>query len=832
MQRRVLLSISTGVALFIWALPCPAQTRSQSRPPAQRAAAQSTPPAQAQPKYKGIWERVNYGEDINLNSVYFVSAQTGWASGGGSGGAGTILNTQDGGEHWNVQWGDPHGTEDAPGNFFFLDATHGWVRQGYNHLLHTTDGQTWVSSGTIGHYTYDYVFTSEKNGLSVANGPEIYRTNDGGRSWKVVNQCSVKIQVDGLPRNVQCNWDKLHFPTPTNGYAIAWIDQTSIAVLGKTTDGGATWTVKVFDDLAGGYPSDVFFLDANTGFMRKGNTYEGQLSKTTDGGVSWTPSASPKGVTLRFADPDVGWEFYGNELHFTTDGGLHWNSRAFKFPAEVSAFSLPRRDRAYVVGNHGMVYRYRVVTIDFTAAGALDATAMPVYGGPILDHLQQMKAQVAALQAKLGAGAASGAPTSSRAPAAGAGNANFLAVNYRAGGSRSAGQDAGAQGGFVQDADTSNVPTSPFVQNCCNQQVQNLQSSFSSFTQQVPTFSGKFRNLNLIFVGLNMAMDLMSRAKQIRSSFVALKNAPNAQAAVAALADLATKLEGTSQAINSGFQNIRADVAPGGTSGAPPGMGQGGAGPGGGNSFGAGNGAGSASQGIGQSGAAPVGGTSSVSGATTSSPGNQQFNQVAQPAAFSATQNNVAPSAGGPLTVGMLPFLDNTGSGGQDLSLALSRVVQTEIARSTDLQARVLQLDNGTNIAAIDANAAVAIGQAQNVRVIVIGTVLAATSEQSSKSANIPSIGGFHIGGSANSVKATVTLQAVLYNVSTGAKIDTVQATGTNSQTKVGTNISSSLGDLSTGGNGFDNSPIGKAFHSAVTDLVKKVAADEPKMAH
>jgi hypothetical protein len=551
--------------------------------------------------------------------------------------------------------------------------------------------------------------------------------------------------------------------------------------------------------------------------MRKGNIYEGQLSKTTDGGATWTAGASPKGAILRFADPDVGWEFYGNELHFTTDGGQHWNSRAFKFPTEVTAFTLPRRDRAYVVGNHGMIYRYRVVPIEFTAAGALDAPAMPAYGGPILDHLQEMKTQVAALQAKLGAGAASSGPTRSRAPAA-RGKANFLAVNFRPGGSRSANEEAGAQGGFVQDTDTSTVPTSPFVQNCCNQQVQNLQSSFSSFTQQVPTFSGKFRNLNLIFVGLNMALDLMGRAKQIRTSFVALKNAPNAQAAVAALADLATKVEGTSQAINSGFQNIRADVAPGGTSGASPGVSQGGAGPGGANSFSA------------AGGASPSGGASYGAGAGAA-PGYQPSNQAAQPGAFSATQN--APTAaGGPLTIGMLPFLDNTGSGGQDLSLALSRAVQAEIAQSTHLQGRVLQLDSGTNIAAIDANAAVAIGQTQNVRVILVGTVLAATSEQSSKSASVPSIGGFHIGGNANSVKATVTLQADIYNVSTGAKIDTVRGTGTNSQTKVGTNISSSLGDLSTGGNGFDNSPIGKAFHSAVTDLVKKVAAEEPRMPH
>ena len=342
----------------------------------QTTAAQHSNAGQAKPRYKAIWERVNYPEDVSLNSVYFVSAQTGWVSGGNGKGAGVILNTQDGGNHWSVQWGDPQGKDDAPTDFFFLDATHGWVRQGYNDLLHTTDGQNWVAGAKIDHYTSDYLFTSEKNGVAISGGRNIYYTTDGARTWKVVNQCAAKIQVDGLSRDVECNWDKLHFPSATTGYAVAWIDHSDIAVVGKTRDGGATWALTL-TDVGVGYPSDVFFLDENTGFMRRGNTYTGQLVKTTDGGATWSPGAAIKGKKLWFVDPEVGWSFYGRELRFTTDGGQHWNSREFKFPVEPNAFSLPTRDRAYVVGDHGMIYRYEVVPIEYTAAGALDAPAMP-----------------------------------------------------------------------------------------------------------------------------------------------------------------------------------------------------------------------------------------------------------------------------------------------------------------------------------------------------------------------------------------------------------------------------------------------------------------------
>jgi Curli production assembly/transport component CsgG len=180
--------------------------------------------------------------------------------------------------------------------------------------------------------------------------------------------------------------------------------------------------------------------------------------------------------------------------------------------------------------------------------------------------------------------------------------------------------------------------------------------------------------------------------------------------------------------------------------------------------------------------------------------------------------------------VGILPFVDNTGSGGDDLATALSRAVQAEIAHSTQLQGRVIKLDEGTDPSSVDADQAVGLGRTQRVDAILVGTVLDASSEESNKSADGPTLGGFHLGGSAHSVKASVTLQGDLYNTTTGKQIDSIRVTGNASQTKVGANVSSSLGDLSTGGSSFDNSPIGKALHSAVSDLVKKIAAEQSSM--
>ena len=148
--------------------------------------------------------------------------------------------------------------------------------------------------------------------------------------------------------------------------------------------------------------------------------------------------------------------------------------------------------------------------------------------------------------------------------------------------------------------------------------------------------------------------------------------------------------------------------------------------------------------------------------------------------------------------IGLLPFVDNTGSGGQDLSAALSRAVQAEIAHSSQLQGRAIALDNGVNPTSIDATKAVQIGQAQNVDVVMLGTVIEATSQQASKAINGPSIGGFHVGGSAQEIKAVVTLQGDLYDVTTGKQIESIRVTGNASQKGIGGDVNTTLGDLSS----------------------------------
>ena len=110
------------------------------------------PSSSTQPKFKAIWEPVNFNKDIELNSVAFTSAEEGWIVGAKN----TIIHTKDGGKTWEVQLGgDPASTDRPLQEVFFLDDRHGWARGSAEQMLQTTDGATWQEVGKFsGHWIH------------------------------------------------------------------------------------------------------------------------------------------------------------------------------------------------------------------------------------------------------------------------------------------------------------------------------------------------------------------------------------------------------------------------------------------------------------------------------------------------------------------------------------------------------------------------------------------------------------------------------------------------------------------------------------------------------
>jgi photosystem II stability/assembly factor-like uncharacterized protein len=344
--------------------------------------AQAQRPAKsAAPKFKAIWEPVNVKEDLKLMSVHFVTPEEGWVAGGRDElNGGVIFHTQDGGATWESQLGDPQSSDRAYVQLRFQSPTLGWAAQstsgGDHNLLRTTDGKNWAVQGTVAQHRTDYTFTSADVGF-VASGDSIQRTQDGGQHWQSAYRCRVQAEVNGLTRDMPCEFEKIFFLNPTTGYAISRaLPGRAGSVLARTTDGGDTWKASVILPGVDGKEGALWFTSEKRGVFR---SLDAKLFYTDDGGGSWIGASGQADgkPEIQFADADVGWMVHYQTMSYTTDGGRHWISRQIPFPAPVAAFSLVNRSRGYAVGEHGMVYRYRIVPIDYTAKGMVSAPAMP-----------------------------------------------------------------------------------------------------------------------------------------------------------------------------------------------------------------------------------------------------------------------------------------------------------------------------------------------------------------------------------------------------------------------------------------------------------------------
>lgn len=468
---------------------------------------------------KAVWEPVNYPDDLELNDVFFVTDQEGWITGGKSAmRGGVILHTSDGGDHWDVQVGDPQSADRAFHDLRFIEPTHGWATQhtgSDERLLHTTDGIHWQLAGKMKEHFEDYQFTSDNDGVMV-HREDIFTTHDGGRSWSPVFKCRAKVEVNGLTREMRCQWVRLQFLTPQTGYAIGYavgshLDQVFVA---RTDDGGQSWNLSTSPVM--GQAGDAFLIDDRTGYLRTGAPNTGQLFKTSDSGATWQGLAASPGKRIAFADPEVGWAVYLRKVSFTHDGGGTWNSREYPFPTAVKAFSLPRRDRGYVVGDHGMIYRYRVVPLSFAVKGLIEAPRLAPFDFTVPNELQQLSAQMQSLQAAAtttAGGVPSTAGTSTAAP--------------------------GAAPGVTQ-------------------QLTTLENTLNVVDAQTPAFVSRYRNLNLLMVGLQMTSQLPQQIADLKQSFATLKSGKDEQARAAAMGDFSTKLQGVITFMNTNFHSASA----------------------------------------------------------------------------------------------------------------------------------------------------------------------------------------------------------------------------------------------------------------------------------
>jgi photosystem II stability/assembly factor-like uncharacterized protein len=195
-----------------------------------------------------------------------------------------LFQSRDGGRSWTVLRDPPSSASPFP---VFLSPTEGWSpthdpQRGY--VFRTTDGgDTWdrrdLPPGAVGSDVFTVVRARPGGGVeadvfsqSSPSPPMIYATFDHGGAWTAV---TVPVPGDGTP--IQC-MDSTQ----------CWIAEG--AVLYKTTDGGQSW--KPFAQVDAGLEL-TNVLDSRDAWGLVHLAYGTGLVSTTDGGKTWKPVGAP-----------------------------------------------------------------------------------------------------------------------------------------------------------------------------------------------------------------------------------------------------------------------------------------------------------------------------------------------------------------------------------------------------------------------------------------------------------------------------------------------------------------------------------------------------------
>ncbi len=114
-----------------------------------------------------------------VNSIYFVSANNGWAAGNN----GSILSTNDQGLTWNSQ---ASGTTMHLNGICFANINEGWAVGDSGTILYTADGGvSWnAQTGNLFNDLRSVSFATNLKGIAVGDEGTILHTNDGGVNWQ------------------------------------------------------------------------------------------------------------------------------------------------------------------------------------------------------------------------------------------------------------------------------------------------------------------------------------------------------------------------------------------------------------------------------------------------------------------------------------------------------------------------------------------------------------------------------------------------------------------------------------------------------------------------
>jgi len=306
------------------------------------------------------WVQQNSGTAVNLNDIFFINQNTGWAAGDD----GTILKTTNGGVNWFIQ---NSGVNYILRRVYFINTNTGWIAGGTSApppgcsytgiaLKTTNGGNNWTSINTFGSYLFTdmcvlntdtlYLSCEGRNFSCVGTGASIYYSPANNWSFSTLNA------------GLGYGHTSVDFIDNQTGY-IAAVYETDSTLnsrkLFKTTNFGLNWNL-IKSESEPGTPlggSFIRFIDTSTGYYIDNNFY-----KTTNGGTNWTKldSASVFGMTLfNFLNTNTGYAVGRNRIVKTNTGGTSWQTNSGTLFTSLNSVYAIDTNHVWACGANGKI---------------------------------------------------------------------------------------------------------------------------------------------------------------------------------------------------------------------------------------------------------------------------------------------------------------------------------------------------------------------------------------------------------------------------------------------------------------------------------------------
>jgi len=301
-----------------------------------------------------IWVSQNSGITNNLNSVDFVNANVGWAVGS----SGVILKSTNGGNNWSSE---SSGTAQNLSSVQFTDTNNGWAVGNGGIILNTTNGgSTWVPQNSgITEPLVSVHFTDKNHGWAASSSEaNVINTKNGGSTWNVQ-----------LPNSGSAlGWESIYFADTNSGWVVG--GDNCCGIIGRTTNGGMTWTAPDTASLPF-YPNSVFFVNDSVGWSVGDPALNSgvRVMKTNNAANTWISQTSTNRsvllASIHFTDTSNGWIVGDSGIILrTSNGGNTWFPQTSGTNVFLSSVSMVDTTIGWVVGSGGTILRYQEVIGD------------------------------------------------------------------------------------------------------------------------------------------------------------------------------------------------------------------------------------------------------------------------------------------------------------------------------------------------------------------------------------------------------------------------------------------------------------------------------------